>query len=414
LRILFWATALQVNTLGGLGHRQKADQLWSIAQTYLANLTSQDRDSRAEQAFASYVEGYNLYIQQPNKARQLLLQSHDLALELGDLKLAAAALWVIGLIARNQGDLHKAEATAAKILSLSQTLNDRRSIILAQILLGELAKIDGRYEEAEQQLSAAITAARQYRLSIAYGLSKLQMVYIFSGQFRKARPLLAEDRLLNEEAGYTWGVARNNICLGLLHLHEGGRYAEVQKLGEQTLYMGREHVIDYFICDALLLLAQVDIALGNYVAAQERLQECDSICASRPVGMPTYIAGNDLYWGIIAAASGETAAAQQYINSELEIAIQRKSWLNLANALAAIAFLYVAKNEAAAALETYELAKQHPFVANSHWFEEVVGRHIADIAATLPPESIQAIQKREGYLDLWKIAEELLLELRDR
>ena len=394
-RILFWATAMQERVLGYIGQPTNARQLRPKRQALLADLASQNLDIRPEQAFSYYIDGYNLYIKQPDKARRLAQQSHDLALELGDLRLAGQALWVIGLAARNQGDLDGAEAAIAEYLSLLQTLNNRQNIIYAQILLGELAMIGGRYEEAEQQLSAAITSSRQYRLpSTKYGLIKLQMVYIFSGQFKKARPLLDEDRLLNEESGYTWGIVRNNLCLGLLHLHEEGRYSEAQELGEQTLQMGREHGLDHFTCHALVLLAQVDIALGNYEPAKQRLQECDRLYPSQPGGMPSYGAGVDLYWGFIAAALRDTAAAQQHVRAELETAVRRKDRLNLANALAAIAFLYVAENEAAAALENYELARQHPFVSNSRWFEDVVGRHIAEIAATLPPETVQAAQKR--------------------
>jgi hypothetical protein len=35
---------------------------------------------------------------------------------------------------------------------------------------------------------------------------------------------------------------------------------------------------------------------------------------------------------------------------------------------------------------TYRLASRYPFVANSRWFEDVAGKHIAATAETLPPE----------------------------
>jgi len=177
--------------------------------------------------------------------------------------------------------------------------------------------------------------------------------------------------------------------------------------------MGRKYGLDHFTCHALVLLAQVEIALGNYLAAKERLQECDRLCAFQPVSKPTYGAGNDLYWGFIAAASGDTAAAHQHIRAELEMAVQLKRRLFLANALAGIALLYAAENEAAAALESYALAQQHPFVANSGWYEDVVGRHITEIATTLPTEVVEAAQNRGESLDLWETAQKLVVELRE-
>ena len=218
---------------------------------------------------------------------------------------------------------------------------------------------------------------------------------------------MAEDRLLSEESGYTWGIVRSDINLGLLYLHGEGNYLEALKIAQKALQMGQEIGTDFFICEALVLLAQADIALGNYEAAQERLQAGERPCASRPFGSSLYVAGNDLYWGILKAAMGETAVARQHLHTELETAVQRQNKLNLANALAAIALLYTLGNQATAALETYALAQQHPFVANSRWFADVVGERVTAVAQTLCPETVAAAQARGSALDMWETAESI-------
>jgi hypothetical protein len=63
------------------------------------------------------------------------------------------------------------------------------------------------------------------------------------------------------------------------------------------------------------------------------------------------------------------------------------------------------------AVEIYALASRYPYVANSHWFEDVVGKHITAVAATLPPEVVGAAQERGRARDLWETAQELLEEL---
>jgi hypothetical protein len=40
-------------------------------------------------------------------------------------------------------------------------------------------------------------------------------------------------------------------------------------------------------------------------------------------------------------------------------------------------------------------------VANSHWFEDVVGKHIASAAAALSPETVAAAQERGRALE-WR------------
>jgi hypothetical protein len=50
----------------------------------------------------------------------------------------------------------------------------------------------------------------------------------------------------------------------------------------------------------------------------------------------------------------------------------------------------------------------NPFVANSHWFEDVAGRHVA---AVLPPDVVAAAQERGWARDLDATLAELLIEL---
>ena len=63
------------------------------------------------------------------------------------------------------------------------------------------------------------------------------------------------------------------------------------------------------------------------------------------------------------------------------------------------------------AVELYALASRYPFVANSRWFEDVAGRHIAAVAATLPPDVVTAAQERGRARDLEATVAELLVEL---
>jgi hypothetical protein len=53
----------------------------------------------------------------------------------------------------------------------------------------------------------------------------------------------------------------------------------------------------------------------------------------------------------------------------------------------------------------------NPFVANSHWFEDVAGRHIAAVAAVLPLDVVAAAQERGWARDLDATVAELLIEL---
>ena len=62
------------------------------------------------------------------------------------------------------------------------------------------------------------------------------------------------------------------------------------------------------------------------------------------------------------------------------------------------------------AVELYATASCHGIVANSRWFEDVAGKHIAAAAQSLPPEVVAAAQERGRARDLWETARELLDE----
>ena len=62
-------------------------------------------------------------------------------------------------------------------------------------------------------------------------------------------------------------------------------------------------------------------------------------------------------------------------------------------------------------MELYALASRYSFVANSRWFEDVAGSHIAAVAATLPPEVVAAAQERGRARGLEATVAELLAEL---
>jgi hypothetical protein len=64
------------------------------------------------------------------------------------------------------------------------------------------------------------------------------------------------------------------------------------------------------------------------------------------------------------------------------------------------------------AIEVWALAKRHPYVANSQWFEDVAGRELEALAVSLPPEVVEAAQERGRALDLWEEAAVLLEELK--
>jgi hypothetical protein len=82
--------------------------------------------------------------------------------------------------------------------------------------------------------------------------------------------------------------------------------------------------------------------------------------------------------------------------------------------LPAAALLSAHEGQIELAVELHAVATtRYPLVANSRWFEDVVGKHVAAAAESLPSDDFAAAQERGRARDLWKTAEELLVELAD-
>ena len=64
------------------------------------------------------------------------------------------------------------------------------------------------------------------------------------------------------------------------------------------------------------------------------------------------------------------------------------------------------------AVEIYALACRYGFVTHSCLWEDIAGRHIATVAATLPPEVVTAAKERGRARELCVTVEELLDEFR--
>jgi hypothetical protein len=83
------------------------------------------------------------------------------------------------------------------------------------------------------------------------------------------------------------------------------------------------------------------------------------------------------------------------------------------SALPVMALLEAEEGRAERAVELYALASRYAHIANSRWWENVAGKHIAAAAEALPPEEVTAAQERGRARDLKETVAELLAELSD-
>jgi tetratricopeptide (TPR) repeat protein len=167
---------------------------------------------------------------------------------------------------------------------------------------------------------------------------------------------------------------------------EGGREAR----GLCQLELGRLAIRDGAYAEARDLLLESIHGLGiTYRDRAARAQAASSYAAQ---------------------ALGESGAAREHLAEALQWARARGSYLALVEALPAAAMLLLDGGEVERAVEIYELALTLPYVANSQWSEDVVGKPIAGAAGALPPEAVAAAKERGRARDVWATCRELAEE----
>ena len=160
---------------------------------------------------------------------------------------------------------------------------------------------------------------------------------------------------------------------------------------------------------AQLLLGEVALVEGAFDQAYRALQE--SRIGIQYLTDDPWDVDQSAWLGLAARGLQRGPEARQHLASALDWAGRHRQFIERIVALAGSALLLADEGEAERAIELYALASRYPFVANSRWFEDVVGRQIAAVAATLPPHLVAAARERGQARDLDATVAELLIEL---
>ena len=191
-----------------------------------------------------------------------------------------------------------------------------------------------------------------------------------------------------------------------LHL---GQYEQAQRGAEHTLAFYREKNSRHEMACALSVLGLAALAGATPTRAVEILEE--SVTLFRQVGTPEPLSRELGNLGLAVLASGDIGRAQRHLAEALQINSEIRVPSTMLCLLAQTAPLLAALGQPERAMAVYALAARHSgWVANSRWFEDVVGKQIMAASAAVPPDVVAAAQARGIAWDLNGTVAELLTE----
>ena len=304
----------------------------------------------------------------------------------------------------------RAQQFCKESLDIRRALGDQRGIASSLESLGVNLLHQGQVEKAERLVRESIQLRREMgdQVGLAGGLFNLGSTLVWLGRHTEARPLLEEAVTLYKDLGNRIEVSKSYALLGAAN---GllGLYQHAYTLTETALSLAQDVGSRRDIGIARWTLGCVALARESYAQAQEWLQ--GSAAMLRDTGVQDMLSTVLACLGYAVRGLGQQTQAERCLAEALQMAVRLRTYGAVMFVLVGTALLLCDQGEVERAVELYALASCRPLVANSRWFEDVAGQHIAVVAAALPPEVVAAAQDRGRARDLEATVAELLVEL---
>jgi tetratricopeptide (TPR) repeat protein len=295
--------------------------------------------------------------------------------------------------------------------------------------LGNVARERGEFDKAEHLFREAIKiqCEAQNPRGIRWAQDMLSLTFVFAGKSTQARQI-SEEILV--AFGHLGDIAVAGMYLGLasVEIHEGG-YERARVQAETSLALSRKSRYRWGVAYSLFLQSCLVVVEAEskldaraapqaqntgkarelYAEAQRLAQE--SVTIYREMGVRIWLGQPLAISVVVARGLGDVDQAQRRLCEALRVASDTGAFLSLMLTLSAAALVLVDVEERERAVELYALASRYPLVGKSRWFDDVFGRHLAAVVATLPPDVVAAAQERGRARDIDTTVAELLAEL---
>jgi predicted ATPase/DNA-binding CsgD family transcriptional regulator len=404
VRILSW----QATLCGLVGDLATTGRLLREGVALLDGAALADEDTRFERAHIEWQFGYLLLYSDPETARRHFAQSLELYQRVGyEFGMASAQLG-LGRAARGVHAFEEAKEALTASLALHQRLGNQHGEGETLTTLGGLVAREGRFDEAERLIEESLAITPEIdRFGIAFALGVLGSVQLHRGRLARAETSLRQCLALHRDLGMRSYGLLWTFVLAEVYLHLGN-YAASRTQAQAVLSRAQE--LDYKRGTnlGLLLLSELALVEGAFDQAYQYLEESPDpahvdALASREFGQLGIL-------GLATLGLDRLAEAREHLFAALAWAREARRLRGLTVALGGLALLSAKEGDAERAVELYALASRYPLVARSRWFEDVIGRHIAAVSATLVPEVADAARERGKAGDLDVSVEELMAE----
>lgn len=411
-RLLAECLTLLSSLLLDLARKQASKEVVERAKNLLTQLAGDGLDVRREMAAATFQEAriMRYYHNDPQDGLRNFAFSAKLYEEVGDGWGMARALAYQGWMTEQLGRFGEAQELCERSLAIRRELGDQHGMADAMLNLGIIYWVQGKLEEAQRLLSESLGIYRSLDdwTRTAHTLKSLGEVLVRRGLFEDGLALLESSAEIYADLGYAYGVGWLLPFQGEAKLHLGlyGQARAVARQGARHASRTRHH---WSVGFAQFVAGLVALADGTDHDAHARFTE-----SAGAFDQAQHRENKGWVLGPLALAArglGERAKAREYTLEALHTGVDLGAFMPVIYALPAAALLLADRGDAGRAVEVHSCASRYPFVAESRWYQDVLGGPMQAVMAKLPKEMIAEARARGQALGWRDVASILLGEL---
>ena len=386
-----------------LARKQRSIATAEQAVELLEDLEAVGQDVRHEVALATLhrarIQRY--YCPDPLEAKRLYARSVALYEAVGDRWGLARALTNLGWMAEQVGRLGEAQELCEKSLAIRQELGDQRGMADAMLNLGIISWVRGRLDEANRLLHESLGIFRTLDdwSRIGQTIKTIGEVLVRRGQFEDGLVLMEISADIYEDLGYVFGATDLLAFLAEAKVHLG-QYGEARAEARQGVIRADQTKHRWGAGFSQFVKGLAALAEGGFDQALMLFQE--SAAAFEEVRHQEnrgWVLGP---LGLAALKAGQSTLARQSVMEALQIGVDLGAFVPVMYGLPVAALLLAEQGATERAAEVYACASRYGFVANSQWFEDMIGAPVAAAVALLPAESVEAARER-GRTQNWDV-----------
>lgn len=393
-----------------LEYRESALQLYSDCWSELTALGKRTENAHSEKALTLLGMGRVIYRSTYGSAKNLFQQSLEIYRKLKDPWWEAVVLNALGNGAVVSSQYKEAKGYFERSFKIRSQLGDERCMASSLHGMSVNAQFLGNLVESERLICKANQIRKKIGIQsgLIFGKRRLADILTWKGCYEESRLLFEQNIKESKHLGLEYNLIYSSILFGFSEMFYG-MYERSNSLVKRSIFKAKKYGYTREQGFSFFVLGGIAIAEGKYQKAEIHLN--DSYKIFQDLNMREELTWVMFLMSFVACELGRVAQAWNLVYDGFHTSVQIGTFMSKLIGLPILSFLLLEQADVEMAVEIYTLARSYPFVGGSQWFEDIIGKSIAEATTSLRPALVAAAEERGRHRNLDETLKEILAEL---